>query len=248
MENIDIMFNKTVDLVKECGEILKDAITKEKESKIKADGSIVTEYDLMIDKKLSESLREIGNCAILSEEHIENLENTYFVIDPIDGTHNFDMKWDIFGIMVSYVKEKETIFSIIYLPMLNMLCTAIKGKGAYLNGQRVYVKKMTNRLVGGCPVSKNNLECITKLLNSNVNVELRSLFCIAAEQTYVTSGIFDFAFSQNTGSIWDFIATELMIKEAGGIMKLKELENGKYNVIYGSKEAVEMISKIIDII
>ena len=248
MKNIDELFEKTLALVKECGEILKTAVKEEKDSKIKEDGSIVTKYDLMIDKKLSQELKEIANCSVLSEEHKEDIGNTYFVIDPIDGTHNFDMKWDFFGIMVSYVLEKETVFSIIHLPMLNIVCTAMKGKGAYLNGKRVYTKKMTDRLVGGCPVTKNNLESITKILNSNENVELRSLFCMAAEQTYVTSGIFDFAYSVNTGSIWDFVATELMIKEAGGIMKLKKLENGKYNAIYGSKEAVEKIENIIHIL
>lgn len=248
MNDIDIIFDKTLKLVKQCGEILKVAVIKEKESKIKEDGSLVTTYDLMIDNKLSTELKKIANCPILSEEHIEELSDTYFVIDPIDGTHNFNIKWDFFGIMVSYVFRGETIFSIIYLPLLNITCTAFKNKGAYCNGKRVYVKKPTDRLVGGCPVTKNNLESINRILNSECNTELRSLFCMAAEQTYVTSGIFDFAFSVNTGSIWDFVATELMIKEAGGIMKLKKLENGKYNAIYGSKEAVEQVENIIHII
>lgn len=248
MNNIEQLFNKTLLLVKECGEVLKNAIKEEKESQIKKDGSIVTKYDLMIDTKLTQELKKIANCSVLSEEHEEDLGNTYFVIDPIDGTHNFDIKWEFFGIMVSYVLEKETMFSIIYLPMLNTICTAIKGKGAYLNGKRVYIKNMTDRLVGGCPVTKNNLESITQILNSEENIELRSLFCMAAEQTYVTTGVFDFAFSKNTGSIWDFVATELMIKEAGGIMKLKKLENGKYNAIYGSKEAVEKVESIINIL
>lgn len=31
-------------------------------------------------------------------------------------------------------------------------------------------------------------------------------------------------------------------------MKLKKLENGKYNAIYGSKEAVEKIENIIHIL
>lgn len=39
-----------------------------------------------------------------------------------------------------------------------------------------------------------------------------------------------------------------MVKEAGGIMKLKKLDNGKYNVIYGSKEAVEIVENIIKIL
>ena len=245
MRDMDELFKKTLALVKECGITLKTAVKEEKESKIKEDGSIVTKYDLLIDKKLSQELKGMANCTVLSQEYKEDIGNTYFVIDPIDGTHNFDMKWDFFGIMVSYVLEKETVFSIIHLSMLNIVCTAIKGKGAYLNGKRVYTKKMTDRLVGGCPVTKNNLESITKIVNSKENVELRSLFCMAAEQTYVISGVFDFAYSVNTGSIWDFVAVELMIKEAGGIMKLKKLENGKYNAIYGSKEAVEKIENII---
>ncbi len=248
MKDIEELYNQTLNLVKECGELLKTVINKEKKSKIKSDGSIVTEYDLLIDKKLSENLHKIGNCPILSEEHKEDIGNTYFVIDPIDGTHNFSIALDFFGIMVSYIFEKTTMFSIIYLPMLNSICTAIKGKGAFLNDERVYVKKSNDRLVGGCPVSKNNLESIRRILNSEENIELRSLFCMAAEQTYVASGILDFAFSQNTGSIWDFVATELIIKEAGGIMKLKKLENGKYNAIYGSRDAVEKIENIINIL
>lgn len=64
----------------------------------------------MIDKKLSQELKKIANCSVLSEEHKEDIGNTYFVIDPIDGTHNFDMK------------------------------------------------KITNRLVGGCPVTRNNFD------------------------------------------------------------------------------------------
>ena len=248
MKNIDELFKKTLALVNECGEILKTAVKEEKESKIKEDGSIVTNYDLMIDKKLSQELKEMANCSVLSEEHKEEIGDTYFVIDPIDGTHNFDMKWDFFGIMVSYVLEKETVFSIIFLPMLNITCTAIKGKGAYINGERVYTKKMTNRLVGMCPILKNTLGSIKKLLESDKNIELRSMYSIAVEQTYVTNGIIDFAFVEKAGGIWDFVATQLIIKEAGGIMKLKKLETGKYNAIYGSKEAVETVETIIHII
>lgn len=249
MNEVKNIFNETLELVIECGNILKDKLNEEKDSKIKEDGSIVTKYDLLMDKILSEKLKKFGNCSVLSEEHKEdNIEDTYFVVDPIDGTHNFEIGWDIFGIMVSYVYENETQFSIIHMPLLNKTCTAIKGEGTYLNNKKVTVKSISNKLVGGCPVTKNNLESIIKILNSEQNIELRSLFCIAGEQNCVVSGIFDFAFSKNTGSIWDFVGTELMVKEAGGIMKLKKLDNGKYNVIYGSKEAVEIVENIIKIL
>lgn len=57
MKNVDELFEKTLALVKECGEILKTAVKEEKESKIKEDGSIVTKYDLIIDNKLSQELK-----------------------------------------------------------------------------------------------------------------------------------------------------------------------------------------------
>ena len=57
MKNINELFEKTLALVKECGEILKTAVKEEKDSKIKEDGSIVTKYDLIIDNKLSQELK-----------------------------------------------------------------------------------------------------------------------------------------------------------------------------------------------
>ena len=140
MKIIEEKFNQVLKIVKECSEILKNA-KNDKQEENKKDGSLVTKYDMLIDKKLTEELKKVINCPVLSEEHEENIGDTYFVIDPIDGTHNFSRNFECFGIMVAYVENKTTIFSIVDMPMLEKTYTAIKGKGSYKNDERIYVEQ-----------------------------------------------------------------------------------------------------------
>lgn len=135
IKNIEEKFNQVLKLVKECGDLLR-SVDREKDIKEKKDGSLVTKYDLMLDEKLTNGLKQIINCSVLSEEHKEKLGSTYFVIDPIDGTHNFSRGFECFGIMVALVENKKTLFSIVELPMLYKTYTAIKGQGAYLNRRK----------------------------------------------------------------------------------------------------------------
>ena len=143
----DNCFDIIIEKVKECGEILKNA-DKNKQAVEKEDGSLVTRYDLLIDSILTKELKSICNIPVLSEEHKEKIGNTYFIIDPIDGTHNFNSGLEFFGIMLGYVENNELLFSVIHLPMLAKTYTAYKGKGAFLNGSKITVRKSTNRFLG----------------------------------------------------------------------------------------------------
>ena len=135
MQDIERMFTQALELVKQCGELLKK-VDYNKDVHRKSDGSLVTNYDLIIDEKLTKGLKAIYNIPVLSEEHKEEYKDTYFVIDPIDGTHNFSRGFECFGIMVALVEKEKTVFSIIEIPLLNKIYTAIKGKGAYLNREK----------------------------------------------------------------------------------------------------------------
>jgi len=247
VNNLDEIFNKTLSLVKEAGEILKN-INDDKKVTIKQDGTFVTKYDLEIDKKLTDGLKKITDCSVLSEEHKEEQKNTYYIIDPIDGTHNFNSGSEIFGIIVALVRDKKTLFSIIHLPILEKTYTAKKGKGAYLNGEKINVKKSsTDYLFGSMFLSKNSLNTVEDILNSGEKIDLRCMGCAAYEFGQVASGVFDFFFFKNAGNVWDFIGPKLVIEEAGGILKYKKYGD-VYNVIGGTKEAVEKLEKITKII
>ena len=229
-----------IELVKECGEILKNA-TMEKEAHEKKDGSLVTKYDLMIDEKLTKGLKEMyGDIPVLSEEHEENLNDTYFVIDPIDGTHNFNAGLEYFGVMLAYIEKNETKFSVIYLPVLDKLFVAMKGKGAFLNGERLKLNRNIDdeqiRFTGCTNLgNKRVLENISKLTNNGeYKFEFRSFYCSCVPVPYVAAGILDFNIFWGPCGLWDIIAPKLILEEAGGLLEYQKIGEGQYEIISGS--------------
>ena len=84
----------------------------------KPDNSKVTKYDLIVEEELITFFKVRGFKNIISEEHSSDLLNydEYMTIDPIDGTRNFINGINKVVMMVSYIQNKSSIFSIIYNP------------------------------------------------------------------------------------------------------------------------------------
>lgn len=248
MEKNKEFYDLIIEKVKECGEILKNA-GEDKGEKEKPDGSLVTKYDLLIDEKLTKELKAIYNIPVFSEEHKEELSDTYFVIDPIDGTHNFIFGLEYFGIMVAYVENNITMFSVIHLPILNKTFTAYKGKGAFLNGKQIHVRKSGKRLLGATNVdTEYAMQSIQKLLNNKDYIfEFRALFCACVPIPYIASGNLDFNIYAGSCGLWDVLTTGLILEEAGGYIEYEEYDNHKYKIISGTKEACEIIKKSLQV-
>tara|TARA_X000000368_G_scaffold244143_1_gene192973 strand:- start:61 stop:777 length:717 start_codon:yes stop_codon:yes gene_type:complete len=85
----------------------------------KPDLSKVTKFDLLVENELIEYFNKCNFNNIISEENSSNLlkENSYLTIDPIDGTRNFINGINKVVIMVSYIENESSIFSIIYDPV-----------------------------------------------------------------------------------------------------------------------------------
>lgn len=60
-----------------------------------------------------------------------------WIIDPIDGTSNFVKQMPLSCISVGLTIYKQQVLGIVYNPYMNELFTAIKGRGAYLNGKKI---------------------------------------------------------------------------------------------------------------
>ena len=245
-EEIERIFNGALELVNECSKILKK-VDFDKEATVKKDGSLVTNYDLMIDEKLTKGLKELADFPVLSEEHLEDITGTHYVIDPIDGTHNFARGFECFGTMVALVENDKTLFSIVAVPMLNKTFTAIRGKGAFLNGKEIHVRRPVDRFIGNTNMRSSTIQkWISKLRTSEeFRFEFRSLYCTCVPYCYIASGSFDFAIQYGKMGIWDSLAPKLIIEEAGGICEVKQIDSHKFSVIAGSPEVVKIIKGII---
>src|SRR5215469_15239374 len=96
------------------------------------------EAERMILARLHDAFPYYG---ILSEEAGQISSNLpiYWIVDPLDGSTNFQHGSHLFGIAIALVNKRQTIASVIYLPARDELFSAIKGFGAFLNDTPIHV-------------------------------------------------------------------------------------------------------------
>lgn len=112
------------------------------EHRSKKDGSPVTELDVKIETTLKEKLAteypEIGFYGEETGKVVGSIDATW-VVDPIDGTSSFIHGLSYCTNMAGLVVDGVTVASVIYQFVTGDLYTAIRGEGAYKNGERIYV-------------------------------------------------------------------------------------------------------------
>ncbi len=129
--------------IKEAGRIATGFVGRSAKSWDKADGAgPVTEADLAVNTYLEEQLRSARpDYGWLSEESEDNPDrlacDTVFIVDPIDGTRSFVEGSRTWAHSVAVAKAGIVTAGAIYLPMRDLLYTAARGEGAWLNGERL---------------------------------------------------------------------------------------------------------------
>ena len=236
-------------LIRDFGEVEKLQVS------IKGPGDFVTVSDKKVEKVLIDELQKARpSYSILSEEcgEIKNDELFKWIIDPIDGTSNFLHGIPHFAISIGLEQEKEIICGIIYDPIKDEMFTAEKGKGSYINNQRMRVSSRTKLkdciiFTGGPRQSSENKEIVLneyKKFTSEVMIPIRKLGSGALDLAYVAAGRCD-GYWQRDLNYWDIAAGILLVKEAGGYVTdfngKNDYINNKTIIAANSKINSEMI-------
>ena len=215
---------------------------------------LVTEVDLfsedMIKAKIEKNYPEHN---ILGEESGNtNKESDYtWVIDPLDGTNNYASAYPIYCVSIALKYKSEIVLGVIYVPELDEIYSAIKGKGAYKSGEEIKISnknKLSSALIStGFPYDKkdseiDNLAPFNKILKKIRGV--RRSGSAAFDFISIASSRID-AFWEFKLKEWDYAAGKLIVEEAGGKFYQTEI-NGSPLVISGSNELVEKIKSIIE--
>ncbi len=187
--------------------------------------NLVTEYDYASEKCIIGLIQEqFPGHAILAEESggSPSAGGVLWVIDPLDGTVNFARNIPLFTISIGVVVDRKVISGVVYQPMTEELFVAERGKGAYLNGERLHVSKTDTFekaiLATGFPynVDENPLHCIDTFANMiKQGIPIRRLGSAALDLSYVAAGRFD-AYWEVSLHPWDIAAGTLLVEEAGG--------------------------------
>ena len=128
LNNLDLknIAESLIDTFLNAGKIAKEISKKGVKITIKADKSPVTDGDLAVDKILREKIKKLTHdIPIISEEtvdlNIKNESNTFWLIDPIDGTKDYIKKRDEYTINAALISDFKPSIGIIYAPAKDRL-------------------------------------------------------------------------------------------------------------------------------
>ena len=166
------------------------------------DFDVVTEADKASERLIIDSIRrEFPTHSILSEESGSDTvadSEWLWVIDPLDGTTNFNQGLPVYSISIALQHNGETVVGVVYAPYLGEMFHAAKGEGAFLNGKKLHCSEndrlSTMVTATGMTYDRdrhpdNNLDNIARV---SMQVRgIRRMGSAAIDLAYTAAGYFD---------------------------------------------------------
>lgn len=203
---------------------------------------LVTDADLASEKTiLGMLLDHFPDDEILAEEtadHAELSESRTWIVDPIDGTTNFAHGFPIYCVSVALWENREPKVGVVIEINRNEEFTAVKGEGAYLNGEKISVSEKEDHkrafVATGFPY--NDLSLIDPYLKLFRHLMgqlqgIRRPGAASYDLCCVACGRFD-GFYEYSLHAWDVAAAALIIEEAGGVVTNW---TGGYDWLFGER-------------
>ena len=208
---------------------------------MKGDESPITKADIISHEIISKSLRKITpKIPVLSEES-SNIQfnkrskwETYWLIDPLDGTKEFIKKNGEFTTNIALIESNTPIFGMIHSPVLDETYWGFHNTGSYmlkgnnyLNAKKIKVteKKCDLTIVTSSSHPSKKLNIFLDQIGNYNKIEIGSSlkFCLIAK------GEADFYPRFGPTAEWDTAAGEAILRYAGGHIATFNGDPLKYN-------------------
>ncbi|NOZ76479.1 MAG: inositol monophosphatase [Euryarchaeota archaeon] len=190
----------------------------------KADRSLVTQADIEAEEAIRSLLgREFPGHSFLGEESglEERGSDFVWVVDPLDGTTNYTIRNPFFCTAIALTYRGEPVLGVVYNPHQDELFRAEKGRGAYLNGQKLEVspkEELGDSVVTFCHSrTREGVERIGGIFAAvkTATNKFRQLGASNLELCYVASGRTQGHMVPDVNT-WDVAAGVVVVREAGG--------------------------------
>ena len=147
-----------------------------------------------------------------------------WIVDPLDGTTNFLHGIPQFAISIALERDGAVIAGLIYNPAVDEMFIAEKGKGAFMNEQRIRVagrKRLADSVIAcGLPHRGRGDLALgrreTGAMQEHV-AGLRRFGAAALDLAWVAAGRLDGYWERNIQP-WDMAAGLIVLREAGGFV------------------------------
>ncbi len=227
MSETGAILDLAVQLAREAGAIQRERYETSFEIRTKsASTDLVTDVDHACEALIVEALcSERPDDAILAEEGRgeDRTDATWrWVIDPLDGTTNYAHGYPRFCVSIGVECEAARHVGVVYDPLLDELYSAVRGKGATLNGRPIRVSEEPQ--LDQALIATGFAYDVRRSLEDNLDHfaavvkrarAIRRDGSAALDLCYVAAGRFD-GFWELKLHPWDVAAGLLIVEEAGG--------------------------------
>ncbi|MBB6217532.1 myo-inositol-1(or 4)-monophosphatase [Anaerosolibacter carboniphilus] len=223
---MDIILSEAIRIAKLAGTKIKELREAKQYTESVKDGyELVTTADLVSNDIIKAEIYKVFcNHEILSEEDNGNknqsLQQPTWIIDPIDGTVGYANDHYQVAVSIAYAVDCKVRYGVVYNPFLDEMYYASENSGAFLNGNKISVKdvsELKSCVIGtGFPHRKDDIqEIISRLGRVLPHIrDLRRLGSPALDICWVACGRMQ-GFYEGKLSPWDVAAAKLIAIEAG---------------------------------
>ena len=223
IKKIEKAIKNLIEVFFKAGDISIELRKKGLTEHIKKDKTPVTNGDIEVNNIILNNIKIITpNIPIVSEETAENKNidlNTFWLVDPIDGTYDYINNRDEFTLNAGLIVNKQAIAGIIYAPAKNRMF--------YSYGNNLSYEFINNneKVLNNKNIDKNNIKAVSysnnlkpeiielhKKLNVKEYIKMKSSlkFCVVA------TGEYQVYVAEPRAHEWDIAAGHAILKNSGG--------------------------------
>lgn len=185
----------------------------------KADASVVTHLDKSIELKLRAALLDFdSSVGLLGEEHgQEGNTDTYWLLDPIDGTEHYIRGLPGCKNLVCLMDRGKPVWGLTYFFAKDELWIAHAGHGVTMNGDSVQMQwRPLDRCWLEASIDFTDMENVERLMKLRPHI---AGFANRLGIDSIAAGKVDGMYNLKAGGgPWDYWPRYLMFTEAGGKM------------------------------
>ena len=232
MEKLSDLLEIAKEAAQTSGNFLKKEFNQDQEASLNKGRDIKLKIDIESEKLILKFIKQNSMLPILSEESgaSNDLGDTYWIVDPLDGSSNYFRKIDICAVSIALMHQGEPLLGVINDFMNEHLYFASKNGGAFCNNTPIRVSNTDDAAEGtimtGIPAksfySDDEFKLMIKLFQKWKKVRMIGSAAIA--NLYVAKGKAD-CYEEKGTFIWDVAAGAVIVHEAGGFASLSEFKS-----------------------
>ena len=202
--------------------------------------------DVSSENLIKKIIKQDSTYEILAEESgksSNNLGDTFWVIDPLDGTANYNRNIPICCISIGMVEALKPVFGVIYDFNNNEIYVGDNSNSsATLNDFPISVSNVDQKnkgiIVTGLPFKTDYSDVALDKLISDMQTwkKTRMIGSAAMASCYIASGKAEM-YKENGIFLWDIVAGAAIVEAAGGSAEIINMrDNFQVDVIFSNKK------------